>query len=408
LRICLVNTFHYLRGGDSTCTFDLARLLTDHGDSVAHFAMKHPANIRSEFEQYFVNHIDYAALRASRNPASRIKGLVKSLYSFEARRKFASLLNATCPDVVHLQNFRRHLTFSIVPQARKRGIPVVQTAHDCEAFCPNSLLFARGRVCEACKGGHFYKALLLKCKDDALVGSLAVALEGYFVRIRHYYRLIDRVIAPSEFLKRKMVENGFAPEKVVVVNNFVFADDFRPANTSGDYVVYSGRLSPEKGLATLIDAARSIPRTKVLVVGEGPSLGELKALKEQLGASNVQFMGRLERHQLIALVAESKFVVLPSICAENYPYALLEAFAVAKPAIGSRLGGIPEMITDGVTGFLADPGDPQALGEKMAYLDAHPDLAREMGVAARRRVEEELGPEVHYGKMKQVYREVSR
>ena len=408
MRVCLVNTFHYLRGGDSTYTFDLARLLADHGDSVVHFAMKHPANVHSEFEQYFADCVDYAALRAGRNPVDRLKGLVKSLYSFEARGKFAALLDATRPDVVHLQNFRRHLTFSIVPQAKKRGIPVVQTAHDCEAICPQSLLFVRGRICEACRGGRFYKAALLRCKDDALVGSLAVAIEGYFVRLRNYYRLIDRIIAPSEFLRRKMIENGFEPEKVVVVNNFLFLEAFKPGYKSKDYVVYSGRLSPEKGLATLIEGARAIPRTRVLVVGEGPGLGDLKVLKERLGASNVEFLGRLERHQLTALVAESKFVVLPSICQENYPYALLEAFAVGKPAIGSRIGGIPEMITDGATGLLVDPGDSQALGERMAYLDAHPDLARQMGETARKRVEQELGPEAHYSKIRQVYDQLRR
>jgi len=407
VRVCLVNTFHYMRGGDSTYTFDLARLLAAHGDSVIHFAMKHPANLKSEFEQYFVDTVDYRALHASANPFRKIKGLARSLYSFEARRKFATLLKATKPDVVHLQNFRRHLTFSIVPQAADQGIPVVFTAHDYDAICPNSVIFAHGRVCELCKGGRFYRAVFERCKEDALVGSLAIAVEGYLVRLRRYYRLIDRIVTPSAFLRGKLLEHGFPPEQVTVVNNFVAAGAYTPSYASKDYVVYFGRLSPEKGIDTLVRAAKSIPHTRVLIVGDGPSMTELEELRERTGASNVELVGRMERDQLLSLVAESKFVVLPSVWPENFPYALLEAFAVGKAAIGSRIGGIPELIIDGVTGLLVEPGDPSDLGEKMAYLDERPRLGVELGRAARRRVETEFGADAHYEKISGVYREVA-
>ena len=187
MRICLVNTYHYRRGGDCTYTFDLADLLRAKGHEVVPFAMKHRENVDSEYSRYFAEHIDFGEASRSANPLRRLGALARSLYSGEARAKFGRLLDETRPDIVHLQNFRRHLTFSVVREAKERGLPVVFTAHDYDPICPNSLLLARGQVCTACAGRRFYRAALVRCKENSLAGSLAVqpansARSTYYLR----------------------------------------------------------------------------------------------------------------------------------------------------------------------------------------------------------------------------------
>jgi glycosyltransferase involved in cell wall biosynthesis len=403
LKVCIVNTFHYRRGGDSTYTFDLADLLESHGDKVVNFAMKHPRNVPSEFEPYFVDCVDYRAVAAARSGIAKLGALARSLYSREARDKFGRLLDATRPDIIHLQNFRRHLTFSIVPQARRRGIPVVMTAHDYDIICPNSLLFAGQRACEACRGRHFYRAALVRCKDGQRAGSLAVALEGYFTRLMGYHRMIDVIVTPSRFARDKMVEFGQDPTRITVIPNFIDASHYRPTQANLGYAVCAGRLSAEKGITVLLDAMRRVPEIKVIVAGDGPSRESLEAGAVKAGLKNAEFIGYVPRERLLELVAAAAFVVMPSLSPENFPYSVLEAFALGKPVVASAVGGIPEMVEDGVTGLVVRPGDAPALAAAMHRLIADPGLAVRLGGAGRRRVETQWDASTHYRSIKGLY-----
>jgi len=405
MRVCLVNTFHYRRGGDSTYAFDLAHLLESRGDEVVHFAMRHPMNEPSPFDPYFVSNVDYRAIAEQGSAIHKLAAFPRSLYSREARRKFASLLDDTKPDVVHLQNFRRHLTFSILPEAKKRSIPVVMTAHDYDVICPSSLLFAGGRVCDSCRGHAYYRAALVRCKDGSLAGSLAVALEGYFARIMRYYRLIDLIITPSRFAKSKMVECGRDERTIRVIPNFIDTSRYEPDYSNDGFIMASSRLSSEKGLDLLIAALGRLPETRLVIAGDGPCRVALEQLAVKLGLRNAEFIGYVARDRLLALVARARFVVMPSKCLENFPYSVLEAFALGKPVIASRMGGMPEMVVDGETGLLFESGDAAAMSEKIAYLERNADLVREMGGRARRRVETEFDSDTHYRSIRQAYDE---
>jgi glycosyltransferase involved in cell wall biosynthesis len=403
VRVCIVNTFHYRRGGDSTYAFDLAALLEAHGDEAVHFAMRHPSNAPSEFEPYFVDEVDYRAIAEDGGVLAKIRSLPRSLYSFEARRRFAALLDAARPDVVHLQNFRRHLTFSIVPEARRRGIPVVMTAHDYDSICPNSMLFTGESICEVCKGRDFYKAVLVGCKDGKRAGSLAIALEGYFIRLMRYYDLIDVIVTPSRFAKDKLVEFGIDAARVTAIPNFVHASQYTPAYADQGYVVYAGRLSPEKGIPVLLEALKQLPDLKVLVIGDGQSRRALEDIAVKTGLTNTEFMGYVPRERLLEIVAGAMFVVMPSVWPENFPYAVLEAFALGKPVVASAVGGLPEMIEDEVTGLLVEPRDAAGLAAALKRLTADRGLARRMGEAGRRRVETEWDAASHYRSIRALY-----
>lgn len=411
MRVCLVNTFHYRRGGDCTYTFDLADLLRSKGHEVVHFAMKHDRNVASEYSDLFAEHIDFGEAFRSGNPLRSMQAFARSLYSGEARRKFARLLDRTRPDIIHLQNFRRHLTFSVVREAKDRGLPVVFTAHDYDPICPNSLLLARGSICTACNGKHFYKAAIVRCKENSLVGSLAIALEGTFARLRKYYDLIDIIITPSGFARDRLVECGFDRDRVRVVHNFINTTVYEP-RYGGEGVIYFGRLVVEKGLDSLVRAAKALPRAQVILAGDGPERARLEALARELGVKsgegNVEFLGYVERSRLHRIVSETMCVAMPSIWYENFPYTVLEAFALGKPVIASKIGGLPEMVSDGETGLLFEPGSEQGLREALSRLLENPDLAAEMGRKARQRVEREFDSETHYGRIMGIYEPLVR
>jgi glycosyltransferase involved in cell wall biosynthesis len=402
LRVCLVNTYHYRRGGDSTYTFDLARLLEAKGHEVVHFAMSHPKNVRSEYESDFVDFIDYGHIFTTGNPVVKLRAFLRSLYSFEARAKFGSFLDKTRPDIVHLQNFRRHLTFSVVPEAKKRSIPAVFTAHDYDPVCPNSLLFAQGMVCEACRNKGYHKALAVKCKEHSLLGTLAVVLEGSFVKFRRYYDLIDLIITPSEFARSKLIDYGFDARRVKAVHNFIDAVAYEPGY-GGEGVIYVGRLAAEKGLDTLIEAAQYLKHTRVMIAGDGPEREHLENLCLKLGCRNVDFLGYVEREQLLRTVRQAMCVIMPSIWFENFPYSILESFALGKPVIASNIGGMPEIVKDDKTGLLFSPGDSLALSKRIEYLQGNPSLVEAMGKTARTMVETRFDQETHYRQLIEVY-----
>jgi glycosyltransferase involved in cell wall biosynthesis len=406
LRICLVNTYHYRRGGASTYTFDVADLLRSRGHEVFHFAMKHRHNAACPEDGFFVDYVDYREAVESPRPLSRLQAFLRSLYSFEARSKFAALLESTRPDIIHTQNFRRHLTFSILGPAARRNIPVVFTAHDYDPVCPNSLLFAGGEVCEACRGKHYFRALGKGCKQGSLAGTLAVVLETYFVKAMRYFDGIERIITPSAFARSKFIEFGLDPERIEVIHNLTDISALEPSYEAGDYAVFFGRLAAEKGIDVLIDAAAAIGDLKVVIAGEGPLRGELEARRADVGAGNVEFLGYMDKEDLVPLVRNSMFVVVPSVWYENFPYSVLESFALGKPVIGSDIGGIPEMVQDGRTGFLVKPHDSQTLRARMLRLAGDAALRREMGRAARARVEREFSADIHYDRLTALYEKV--
>ncbi len=406
MRICLVNTFHYRRGGDCTYTFDLADLLRLKGHEVVHFAMRHRENVDSEYSEFFADHIDFGEAFRSRNPIERLKAFTRSLYSGEARQKFGRLLDKTRPDIVHLQNFRRHLTFSVVGAAKERGLPVVFTAHDYDPVCPNSLLLAKGRICTACKGRHFYKAALARCKENSLAGSLAIALEGTFTRFRKYYDLIDVIITPSAFARDRLVDCGFDRAKVRVVHNFIDTGSYTP-HYGGEGVIYFGRLVVEKGLDSLVRVGRGMPDVRIIMAGDGPERERLETLSEELAVKsdrgNVEFLGYVDRSRLHRIVSQTMCVAMPSIWYENFPYTVLEAFALGKPVVASNIGGMPEMVADGETGLLFEPGSVRGLDGAVRYLLENPGRVREMGRKARQRVEREFDAETHYKRIMEIY-----
>ena len=402
----MVQTFYYHRGGDSTYMLSLSKLLEEKGHEVVPFAMENPRNLPSPYARFFVSEIDFPELMRRASPGAAWKVATRSIYNGEARRKIAALVDEVKPDVAHFHNIHAHLTASIVSPLRKRGVPIVWTLHDYRLICPNTSLLSRGEICERCIPNRFYQAVLQRCKKGSLAASCVAMLTTLYDRFERLPSRIDRFITPSDFLRSKLLEGGFDPARIDCVPNFADLAGFAGLPEK-DYFCYVGRLSHEKGLDVLIRATASLDAGRLLVVGDGPEAESLRALARELGTNRVEFAGYRSGEELRRIIAESQFVVLPSRWYENLPYTVMEAFASSKAVVASRIGGIPEMVDDGVNGLLSPAGDAGALADRLRRMLGDRRAREEMGRRGREKAERNYGREKHYGEIERIYREVT-
>lgn len=404
MRILLVNKFFYLRGGAERSFFETKRVLEARGHRVIPFSMQDERNRPTPYARYFVNKVEFNKDHSLREKAEIVPRVI---YFRQARKRLEKLLRREQPDVAHLHNIAHQISPSILDSLKKFGIPVVQTLHDYKLICPTYTMLANGQVCERCRGGHYYHAALQRCNKGSLSASLLNVAEMYAHRALGLYRRgIDLFIAPSQFLRRKLMEDGMENMPISYLPNFIDANEYVPRYGGEDYCVYFGRLSSEKGVMTLIQSMRGVEALRLLIVGEGLQQQALQDLVRQEGLSNVEFLGPLHGDGLKKVVKDSLFVILPSQCYENCPFSILESFALGKPVIGSVIGGIPELISPGKDGLLFRAGDVEDLRAKIRYLAADRERIAEMGKNAREKVEQEYCVEAHYRQLVRAYHQV--
>ncbi|WP_306223472.1 glycosyltransferase family 4 protein [Bosea beijingensis] len=389
-RLLAINNYFYRRGGAESVFLDHIDLFTAAGWDVVPFAMQHSANLPSPWSGHFVSEIEYGG---AGGPLTKARQAAKIIFSLEARRKIRALIGQARPNVAHAHNVYHHISPSIFSALKAEGVPLVMTAHDLKIACPAYTMLSHGSVCERCRDGHIHNVLLHRCvKDSALVSGL-VLMETLVHRSLGLYRgTLDRLIAPSRFYRDKLIAWGWDADRIAHIPNCIDTSGFAPATEEGGYFVYAGRLAPEKGLATLLRAT-ALARQKLVLAGSGPEEPRLRRLAVDFGA-DVSFAGHLGKPELQRLIAEALALVLPSEWYENAPISLLEAYALGRPVIGARIGGIPELVADGETGRLVEPGHASALAEALVALAALPPTARAaMGAAGRDWVRREFSPE---------------
>lgn len=399
MKVLSINKFYYLKGGAETCCFNTQKLLEKHGHQIIPFSMADKRNADTSYSRFFVSNIDYRTKSMYRQLAIA----AKVIYSYEARNRIRQLLDVVQPDIAHLHNWQHQLSPSILPELKSHNVPVVYTVHDYKPICPNYKLLTKHRICECCLHGNFYHCLINKCTKNSVSASLVNMLEMYFHRFRRYYELIDVFLAPSAFLRGKMIEAGFPASKIVHVPNFIDPHDIIPGQESGDYCLYFGRLSAEKGVKTLVRAMAELKQENLIIAGTGPQEMEIKRLIKTLGLDNVQLVGYKSGLELHRLIENAIFTVLPSQWYENNPFAIIESFAYGKPVIGASIGGIPELIEDNVNGFLFEPKNYQDLADKMKRLFTDRTLAKEMGAQARYKVVNKYSPEKYFQQLISIY-----
>lgn len=404
MKILLINKFYYLKGGAERYLFSLQQMLEDAGHTVIPFAMAHPKNTKSRYSKYFVSRVD---LEEAKFSWQGLRAAGRVIYSFEAAKKLRALIDATKPDIAHLHNIYHQLSPSILKVLKEKRVPMVQTLHDYAYLSPSYTLFDHNAICERVKPHHYFAAVGHRCVKDSFFASLLdAAAYAWHRRAGLDERLVNRLIAPSAFLKKKFAEWGHATREMDVVPNCVDARAVQPTYDPGAEIVYLGRLSPEKGIDVLIAAMEKLPGERLRVIGAGPMEARLKKYCAEMKLRNVQFAGALSGEALAAAIASARFVVVPSLWYENAPYAILEAMAAGKAVVASCIGGIPEIVEDGVTGMLVPPGDVDALAKAIRSLSGIEGVIRSLGVAGRARVEQLFNPEAHLERILEIYDEV--
>ncbi len=400
MNILFINKFFYLRGGSERVFFDEASLMEQHGHKLGFFAMDHPRNSPSPYQAYFMPGVDYEERMSL---TQRVREAGRIIYSWEARKRLRRLLEKEKFDIAHLHNIHHQISPSILDELKRYGIPAVMTLHDYKMACPTYNLICEGHLCERCAYGKYYHCLLNRCTKGSFTKSLINAAEMYFHHsIMKIYNNVAVFISPSRFLRDKLHEMGFRGE-VVHLPNFIRSERFEFATDwKENSLVYFGRLSREKGLVTLIEAVKDLKVTLKLI-GEGPQREELEVKVSDEQIRNVNFLGYKQGDELFEEIKKSKIVVLPSEWYENNPISVLEAFALGKSVVGSRIGGIPELVQDFQTGMTYDMGSVEDLREKICFLLEHPSLIKKMGEKARRTVETVLNSDRHYAGLEQIY-----
>lgn len=390
-RLLGVHRLHYRMGGAEAVHLDHLALFRENGWDCAEFAMAHPKNEPSPWASYFPSYFDAGDAEGF----GKVGATARFLHSSEAGRKFAALLDDFQPDVIHIHGIYHQLTTAIIPPALERKIPIAFTLHDYKIICPAYHFFrADVGVCEDCRGGRQYMAAVHRCQHGSLPVDSVYALDGWLQWHRGTIRNnVAAFVGPARFIVDKFAEHGISREKLHYIPNFFQTTDDRPVDPAdvaalriryGRFLLYFGRLSIEKGLNDLVDAA-AIAGVPLVLVGIGNEEAALRARATARGV-DIHFTGHLTGAKLWAHVEAARAIALPSIWYEIAPKSILEAQARAKAVITTAIGGNPEMVEDGVTGFVVPPNDPAALGAAVsrAFTMDDSDLAR-LGEAARQR-----------------------
>jgi glycosyltransferase involved in cell wall biosynthesis len=402
-RLLAINNYYYDRGGSEAIYFAHNRVLEELGWDIVPFSMQHPQNHPTPYAKYFIEDLDAHGDYSLMQKVSRIP---KVIYSFEARRKLEELLRVAPPDIAHGHNIYHHISPSVLGLLKGRGIPTVLTLHDLKIACPAYNMLAPDGVCERCKGGKIHNVVRNRCINGSAAMSLVIMMEAALHKmLGSYRRHVDAFIVPSRFYIEKFSEWGMPASMFRYVPNFVDVGRYTPKYETGEAFLYFGRVIRQKGVSTLIRAAAAA-RSKLLIAGTGPDLQQMQDLAASLQA-NVSFLGHLNGQQLHDVIGSSRAVVLPSEWYENAPVSLLEAYALGKPVIGARIGGIPEMIREGETGATFASGQVESLRAVLENFQARPAAQlQEMGAAGRRWVAEDFTVAMYRQRMMSVYREL--
>ena len=331
----------------------------------------------------------------------------KNIWSRKTYIELKQLLRKEKPDIAHFHNIWYLITPSAYFACKDAGVPVVQTLHNFRMFCVNGLLLRHGKVCEECIGHLPWRGVKYGCYSNSRLYSLSIAFtEGIHSIAGTWKDKVDAYIALTEFGKKKFIECGLPEEKIFVKPNFLLNPP-EPSFAHRDYVIFLGRLSREKGLSILIDAAKVLNNSglplKFKIVGDGPLMKELEDKVKAEKINGIEFTGRKTFHECMELLRDAQFMIMPAVCYENFPMAIRESFACGKPVIASNLGAMAELVDDGKTGLLFEPGNPEDLAAKIRWMLKNEDACIAMGKNARKEFEEKYTAEKNFQILTEIY-----
>lgn len=406
MRILQASKFWFPLGGVESYISGVAGELRRRGHALAEFGMAHEQNGPSDYADLFVPFVELGGAGRGLSLAAKVKTSARILYDARVSRSVGRLCDRFAPDVAHVHLFERQLTPALILGLARRGVPILQTFHDYSFICPSYTLMKGMTVpCDVeCMRRGYHRAVVHRCVKGSRAASALSALELFLRRdVIRYQKRVDLFISPSEYLRTLLVRWGLEARKVVHLPNYVRTAEFEPRFEPGGYALFVGRLSFEKGLWTLLDAAAGLPEVEFRIVGRGPEGEALQADVSRRRLANVRLEGFKHGEELREIYRNALCVVMPSEWPENSPMVVYEAFASGKPVVGTAIGGIPELIQPGVDGLVVPAFDAAALGEAVRRLANTPGLAREMGRRGREKVVERYDISRHVDRLTTLY-----
>ena len=361
MKILLANKFYYRRGGDCIYTMNLEKMLKEKGHEVAVYAMKYPENEKSEWSRYWPTNM------------TKLDAFTRPFGARQVVKGFARLMDDFKPEVVHLNNIHTQLSPVIAKIAHEKGARVVWTLHDTKLVCPCYTCTRDGKWCTECFTDK--KAVIRhRCMPGGLPGAVIGYLEAQKWNKEVLQEYVDLFLPPSKFMMDTCVEGGYKPEKFRVLCNFIDVTKVKGLKgeevkgLKGDYYVYLGRVNEVKGVRTLCKAAEQLDK-RLIVIGGGELLPELQ--KTYVDCKQIEFKGQMQWEEFMPILRGARFMVLPAEWSENNPLTVIESQSLGTPVLGARIGGIPELIDEGVSGMTFTSGDVEDLKDKIKKMFNH-------------------------------------
>lgn len=411
MKILLVNYRYFISGGPEKYMFNITKKLKEEGHEVIPFSIKSDKNEKTEYEKYFAkpignsNAVFYEDYK--KTPKTVLQMLSRSIYSFETKRAIEKIIKGTNPDIVYILHFVNKLSPSIIKGAKKMKKPVVLRLSDYFLLCPKFDFLKKGRVCEECLEKGYRSCIKNKCVKNSTFASIVRVFSMKVHKFIRIYDCVDAMITPSKYLKNKLEKNGFSKNRIYNIPTFCNEKNVKNSKI-GNYGLYFGRISEEKGVETIIKAYKKLDNSHKLKIMGDDSTEEAKKLKKYVlenKIENVEFLGFKKGEELEQIIRDSRFVLVPSIWYENLPNTILEAFSYGKPVIATNIGSLTETIENGKNGFLFEIGNIEQIIEEILKLD-NEELVRTIGKNNIECINNIYSKDKHYEKLIEVFEQV--
>jgi len=389
VKIIQIHNYYNTRGGECRVVEAEAELLSQHGHTIV------PFNRDSQ-------HIGDMSL------PNKVMTYLRIPYNKKIYRELITFIKYHQPDIAHVHNVFPMMSASVYVALKQCGLPIVQTLHNFRFLCPNGKFFVKRRICEDCQSKGFFSAVIKGCvRDNCLTSALYAAAIARAWRSGNFPNNIDQYIALNHFVEKKMIDGGVPANKISICGNFIASETLSIADKKS-YILYIGRLSPEKGIFTLLQAVSSLKGVTLKIAGTGPDEKYLQQHPHAQHRSHVEFIGHVSGQNKQRLIAEAICTIIPSECYENFPMTALESLSLGTPVIASSIGGLPDIIKHGVTGLLFEPGNHQQLAKCIQSLIDNPNQLTAMAKQAITVTASQFSPEKHYQQLMKIYQAASQ
>jgi glycosyltransferase involved in cell wall biosynthesis len=386
MRVLLVHNYYRYFGGEDMAADNDFRLLAGHGIEVRRYSRHNDEILRY-------------------GPWEKAVFPIRAIHSSDTVESLDRALRDFPADVAYVHNVYPLISPSVYSALARRGVPVIQVLHDYRPFCANGWLYTQGRACERCTGGRHWHAVIHKCMHQSRTISAIYAASLWNLKRSGAFDRVSVFLCPSEFSRLQAIKNGIEPARLRVRPHSIDARNIPPGTGPGDYFLYLGRISREKGLDTLLRAFERLPRAPLSIAGTGPMEEEVRGRLADPSMNHVRMLGFQTGEAKLNLLRNARAVIVPSESLESFGLTVLEAYAAGRPVIASDAGALPYLVEDRVTGLIFPRQDAAALRSRVLDLVKNPAAAVQMGRQARLQAEQEYGPEKGFQRLLAILRE---